>query len=251
MILRRPKHEIEDRSKAIRLDFAKRYDLDELREQLFREQDGVCAICKKPLQDSCSVITAVDHAISIYLYATWDYPIEEASMYANARCNLLAVHHLCNIAKSGVDFEEFVERLASGELSLVPVVALTLEKIQRLKEQNSERGRKGGRVGGRTRGKETFENKTGIFAPEHYGKGGRIGGRVAAAIPGHMANIGHKGGLVAGRIAVEGGHLVRVASLGGRVASVINNHNRWHVARGISKPDVCNLCRVGGISSGV
>jgi hypothetical protein len=135
MLIWRPKHEIEKRSTIIRQDFYARYDWDELCEQLCREQGGICAICRHPLQSSCSVVTAVDHAISVFTCSIWGETIEDACERANARHNLLAVHRGCNSVKNSWDYEEFMEKLESGELSLKTPSAFTSEQIEQLKQR--------------------------------------------------------------------------------------------------------------------
>jgi 5-methylcytosine-specific restriction endonuclease McrA len=103
LIVGRIKSEVEERSKVIRQDFNRRYNLDELREQLYRRQGGVCAICKKWMQDSSSVICAIDHATSVYIFASWNASIEEACEHANRLKNLVAVHVPCNSIKQAQD----------------------------------------------------------------------------------------------------------------------------------------------------
>src|ERR1700688_1131503 len=115
MIISRPQHEVKERTRLIRQDFARRYDLEQLRGQLYLEQEGICAICKKPMQDSCSVICVVDHAISINMIANWDWEIAKAVEVANAKCNLQLVHIApCNTVKREMDYEEFMEQIQRG-----------------------------------------------------------------------------------------------------------------------------------------
>src|SRR5258707_12490443 len=78
MIVTRPQLEVEERTRAMRLDFLRRYNRDELREQLYLEQEGICTICGKLMQDSCGVICAVDHATPVNMIANWDWDTEKA-----------------------------------------------------------------------------------------------------------------------------------------------------------------------------
>ena len=47
-----------------------------------------------------------------------------------------------------------------------------------MSEEGAKRYIEGRTLGGKLGGKKCFENKTGVFAPEHLGKGGRIGGKI-------------------------------------------------------------------------
>jgi hypothetical protein len=144
VIVGRPKSEVEERSNIIRLDFNKRYNLEELREQLlYREQAEICEICKRWVQDSSGVICVVDHATSIYIFASWNGSIEEACEHANALKNLVAVHTWCNASKNAQDLEEFLEQIEAGEIVLGEAPTLTEKRIQELRDQLSERSSKG------------------------------------------------------------------------------------------------------------
>jgi hypothetical protein len=249
MLVGRHKQEIKERSKAIRQDFERRYNRDELREQLCREQEGICAICKKPMQDSCSVICVVDHAASIYIWAQSQISVEEACEYANARKNLVATHIPCNTIKREQDLEEFLDRIETDGIKFGEVLTLTEDQITELMDEQSERGRIAGRIGGRIGGRKAAEN-------------GRIQaiGRVYGPIYG-LKNV--ENGRSQGSKNRENGHLDRIrllprfkealrenkengigifkagiASSGGRTSC----HRKWHINRGISKPYTCILC---------
>lgn len=239
MILRRPEHELKQRTNAIRSDLKRRYDLDALKEQLYREQESICAICKKPMQDSSSVICTVDHAISVFDYATWDYTIAEACEYANAKHNLLVVHISCNSAKREADYEEFVEGLERGEIVLGKQSPLTPEKIQELKTALFERSRKAGLIAGRKSVESGHLDKIRELpkTKEAQRKAGRIRGRLNVE-SGHIIRINELpqtkeakretirrmprelkmlGGRTSGRQNVESGHMSKIQSLGGRI----------------------------------
>jgi len=251
MLLSRPEHEVKERSAAIRADFKRRYDLNVLREQLFNEQSGTCAICKQPMQSSDSIIGEVDHAISIMLYVTWDFTIEEACEHANNRRNLLAVHTSCNRVKSGRDYEEFISLLDKGEVSLGST-ELTTEMLNEYRRKLSERNRRNGRKGGRkavesgqlARARELPQYKIGckkggrtqgpingrrmvesgqlasLRTPEHQRKAGRVGGSIS--------------GPINGRKNVESGTLAKA------------RHFRWHVERNRPNPR-CMYCSIDGL----
>lgn len=198
----RPKNEIEERSKAIRADFVRRYDTDLLRQELFDAQSGLCAICKEAVQSADSVVCAIDHAVPVFLYASWDFPIEEASGYANARRNLLVTHIACNTVKKHADFEEFVERLDSGEINLEIPKVLSGESIQKIRDRLTIQARKNGKKGGSKN-----------------------------ANSGHCARIAHLGGRAlshevrvrAGRRNVETGHIKELGRSQG-LENVRNGH---------------------------
>src|SRR6266478_7996717 len=253
MIFVRLQHEVEERSRAIRADFARRYSSDELREQLYHEQEGICVICNKPMQDSGGVICTTDHATSVYEIANYDWEIKKAIEVANARCNLLAVHVSCNFAKREADYEEFVESIRRGETVLGEVPMLTAERIVALKTAQRERcrkaGRKGGLKGGRIAGRMAVESGhlASIRTRESCSKGGFIGGHKAvesgrlAALNRKNIENGHLAGLnklpqsidarrKTGRKNVESGHLARI------------RHIRWHARRNIVNP-ACALCQ--------
>jgi 5-methylcytosine-specific restriction endonuclease McrA len=218
MIVGRPKSEIEERSKVIRQDFEKHYNRDELREQLYREQEGICAICKnpEPMQNS-SVTCEVDHAISVVLYASFDcFSIEEACEHANARKNLIAAHVPCNRAKNARELE-------SNEIVFHEVPTLTEVRIQELRDQHSELSRIGGRIGGPISGRKAVESGQ-IFrihslpqSKEAQRKIGRIRGYKAVET-GHLNRVRtaescSKGGRISGRMSVESGNWARIRSL--------------------------------------
>jgi hypothetical protein len=174
IIVGRTKEEATARSKAIRKDFQKRYNLDELRQELFDKQSGLCAICRQPLQDVSSVITAIDHATSVATHAQYRWPIEETIEVCNSKKNLVAVHNVCNYAKHAWDLDEFTERLESGEITVGFVEVVTSEKIQQIKEQMIEKSRKGGR--------SNAEHRTGFCSRtrEKMSEDGRKSGRISA-----------------------------------------------------------------------
>ncbi|SRR6266478_7776838 len=273
MIFVRLQHEVEERSRAIRADFARRYSSDELREQLYHEQEGICVICNKPMQDSGGVICTTDHATSVYEIANYDWEIKKAIEVANARCNLLAVHVSCNFAKREADYEEFVESIRRGETVLGEVPMLTAERIVALKTAQRERcrkaGRKGGLKGGRIAGRMAVESGhlASIRTRESCSKGGFIGGHNQPREAKEAG--GRKGGLIGGRKAVESGRLAalnrkniengHLAGLNklpqsidarrktgrknvesGHLARI--RHIRWHARRNIVNP-ACALCQ--------
>jgi hypothetical protein len=276
MILRRPQQEVDERTLAIREDFRHKWNLDELREQLFSEQEGVCSICGKPMQDSSSVVCAVDHGVSVNTVAHWGWGIQYACDVVNAKGNLYAAHAACNTVKREEDLEEFVELVQSGEVALGEVPTLTAERIEVLRQQMLERCRKGGRIQGR-------KNVESGQLASIQSLAGRIGGRIAVE-SGHLASIRVLGGRAQGRKNVESGQLASIQSLGARIGGRIGGrisgrkavesgqlasirtsescskggriqgrknvesghlttarHKRWHVNRGISNPD-CALC---------
>jgi 5-methylcytosine-specific restriction endonuclease McrA len=140
MIIWRPKHEIQARSRVIRAAWTNMsYDWKaDVRERKFNEQSGICLICKEPIQDSSGFCASLDHAISVKYYAVMDFPIEEAVAHANNERNLVVLHPRCNLAKSGQDLEEFLERLAAGEQVIGAPKTWTPEQI----EQRKHRSRK-------------------------------------------------------------------------------------------------------------
>jgi hypothetical protein len=70
-------------------------------------------------------------------------------------------------------------------------------------------------------------------------RGGTTSGRRAAE-SGHCARIARLGG----RANVESGHILTIGTTeGSRKGGITQNHNRWHVRRGIKKAG-CNFCEV-------
>jgi hypothetical protein len=106
-------------------------------------------------------------------------------------------------------------------------------------------------------GRKMVAKKIGMFAPENLGMGGRIAGpktnemHIGIFAPDFDKRApGRIGGPIGGRKAKELGLGIfapGMAAAGGRIASRINNHERWHIKRGIVNPN-CELCRA---SSGV
>jgi len=222
MIIQRPKPEIDKRSKTIRLDFNQRYNPDELREQLYREQEGLCAICNKPLQGSDSIVCTIDHAISVSLYATWDYTVEEACQHANARKNLVATHPTCNRAKSYQDMEDFQEAIKHGDVVLGERPTLTKEQLVELKH----RAGAGGRIGGRKNVEsghwarlqqlpqtKAARQRTGYIARLTGLRHKQNGTSIFAMTAEERAAAGSKGGRVASRKNVESGQFFRMKAL--------------------------------------
>lgn len=262
LIVGRLNPEVEERSKVIRQDFKRRYNLAELREQLYREQDGICAICKKWMQDSSGVICAVDHATSVYIYASWNGSIEEACEHANELKNLAAAHVACNTVKQAQDLEEFHEKLESREIVIGEIPIWSEARVHKLMDQLFENSRKAGLIGGRKTAEKVghMSRMAAIAGRKNVESGrmvhmqslpqtkearirtGRILGRKSVEngqlarlrTPEHQATAGRAGGLRA----VESGQLASICRDGGRVSG----HKRWHVNRGISKPDKCALC---------
>lgn len=98
-------------------------------------------------------------------------------------------------------------------------------------------------------GRKTKERQLGIFAPEFdKSKGGRIGGRKATE-SGQLAKAREhcnykKMGQVGGRSAVDTGQLAKARErCNYKKMGQTVNHNRWHLNRGISKPETCTLCK--------
>jgi hypothetical protein len=242
MIFVRPQHEVEERTNIMRLDFAKRYDTDALREQLYLEQEGICAICRKLMQDSNSVVCAIDHATPVNTIANWDWDTEKACEVANARCNLLLVHAPCNSAKGETDYEEFCAAVKRGDIVLGEIPELKVERIAALKTAQSERARKAGLIGGPIGGRRRIELHGNPATSEGCRKGGRSAN--AKLTPEQKKERGSKGGRISGRQSVESGHLVRIASLGGRIQGR-KNVESGHLARIASKGG-----RIGGRISG-
>jgi hypothetical protein len=272
MILSRPKSELIPRMKAIRLDFNRRYSsrsCGALRQELFDAQSGFCPICKKQMQSADSVVAQIDHAVSIFLYATWDYPIEVACKHANRKGNFILAHAACNSAKGECDLDEF-EAPSLGEPK-----KWTRVQIEKMREAMSERSRIQGQrnvenghlasirtkencaKGGR-RNVESGQIYT-IATKETCSKAGRIGGQRnvesghiqalgrKAAESGHLASISIKGGRrnvesghiqSLGRKAVASGHLARISTKG--------SHLHWHVRRNRSTPR-CSHCIEEGL----
>ncbi len=149
MIFVRPPHEVKERTRAMRLDFLRRYDRDELREQLYLEQKGICAICGKPMQDSSSVVCEIGHATPVNVIANWDWDIEKASEVANSRKNLLLLHMRCNRAQLDCDFEDFYAVMRRDDNKFGETPKLTAKQIVALKLKLSERNRKAAIKAGR------------------------------------------------------------------------------------------------------
>ena len=252
MIISRPKEEIAERSQYIRKDFESRYNTDQLRQELFDEQSGTCWICRKPLQSADSVVTAIDHAIPVAQYATWDFTLDEAASHANQRRNLIAAHTVCNSVKSSWDYEEFVEQLTSGEVSLEEPKMLTPSDIQRLKDRASTWGHKGmAAILAKDPNCQSKAGKKGGLAnvasgrlarlrtPEHQKKAGRARGQKSVE-SGHIRALGQR----VGRKNVESGHFDRIrlplserldllararTSEHQREAGQAASHSRYHV----------------------
>ncbi len=142
LIVGRTKYEIFLRKKAIRSDFYKRYDLEKLREQKFREQGGICAVCGEPLQDSCGAFTSIDHAISVTTYAQFRQPIDWAIEFCNNPRNLLALHKVCNTKKGAADYEDFMNNVADGKFTLNRSKLPSSDKIETIKIAYNEMIRK-------------------------------------------------------------------------------------------------------------
>ena len=139
MLIGRIKSEILERSKTIKADFYRRYDRAVLRPRLFEKQSGLCAICGKLMQTSDSIFTHIDHATSVYEFASYHLPIEEVLRWVNEEANLRAVHLVCNTVKRECDLEYFLEQIASGERSLGKSGMATSEEIERWKEEDFAR----------------------------------------------------------------------------------------------------------------
>ena len=218
-----PKEVIKDRSEAIRLDFRKRYDCDVLRQELFDEQSGLCRACEKAIASPDSILVGIDHAVSVWLYASWDLSIADACKFANDRKNLVLLHTECNSVKNSRDLEEFLEQITEGKVVLGEPKVWAAEDFERQRQKIFEYSAKGGRASGRV------SVETGRLASlrtkEHQAKAGRIGGQKAVE-SGQLARIlelpqsiaarkknGRKAGRIRGRQAVESGELARIREL--------------------------------------
>jgi hypothetical protein len=138
MLIGRIKSEIESRSKLIRAAF-RRLNLDSLREQLFQKQFGICPACNKPMQSADSIIAQIDHGNSVWTWASYYLPIEDAIKYCNAESNLILLHARCNGIKNSSDIDEFLEWVASGQISLDAPMILTSEYLEIRKRENFKR----------------------------------------------------------------------------------------------------------------
>lgn len=236
MMIGRPKSEIRARVSLIRADLLHRYDTDLLRTELYKEQNGICFLCEKPIQLADSVVCEIEHAIPVDLYAEFDYPIEKACEQANDRKNLFAAHRRCNQAKKNRDYEEWIERGGKERLREVP--DLSEEEIAKFRKAYTQRSSVGGR--------KSVENSTGMFAPGYdKGTGGRIGGRISGRMnvkSGHLASLRtreHQSAAARRRIELYGSPATPESrARAGRITS----HLRWHAKRGIVNPN-CELCK--------
>jgi hypothetical protein len=142
------------------------------------------------------------------------------------------------------------------------VQSLTERRIQELRDQLSERGRKAGLVGGR-KAVESGQLATARSLPQAK-EAQRINGSVFGRIngrknveSGQLARLRTpehqvKAACAAGRKAVESGQLARLRTPehqakagrteGAARGRLMAQHNRWHINRVISKPDTCALC---------
>jgi 5-methylcytosine-specific restriction endonuclease McrA len=137
LIIGRSKEEIKARRKAVRAEFVRLYDLDKLRVELYAEQQGLCAICKMPLQLGDMHI---DHAISVFMFAESSLSTEEAVRQANLRNNLLGAHPSCNADKGGLDYEEHAQHLKLGETYVVNNSKLKAVTQETEKEETKDVG---------------------------------------------------------------------------------------------------------------
>lgn len=266
MIVGRPRAEVDERTQAIRNTSRAEAGL---REQLFNQQNGKCAVCFADLPYSDNPFLTVDHCLSVMQYACSNLSIEDAILFCNDESNLCLVHVECNSAKNAYDLEDFHKLIASGEIMLGEPRTHTQEEIDAERVRLSEVGRKGGRnqpreakaKGGRKHN-ELYGNPA---TPEGRVKGGHIGGRIGGKIggrkaveSGQLASVAAKGGHIQGRKNVEEGTdlfgmTAEQKSAAGRKAGRMGsheakatsgrlaNHIRWHVKRGIKNPD-CPLC---------
>ena len=86
-----------------------------------------------------NLVTQIDHAVSIYSAAEYPWTIEEAVRNSNAYENLGLAHSRCNTIKSGRDFDEFLEDVQVGKISLDPPKAMTLEDLEILKQEQHKK----------------------------------------------------------------------------------------------------------------
>lgn len=121
------------RIEYIRRDFIRQYGqerLEKLRLELCEEQNDLCILCGNHLQDRSSVITEIDHTISVYIFAESSIPIDEAARLANDRSNLAAAHVLCQRSKGALAITEWSERVEAGELELKIPDVLSRSEIE-------------------------------------------------------------------------------------------------------------------------
>jgi hypothetical protein len=201
---------MQSRTTTIRSAFRK-IRTDRLCAELYHAQNGLCLICWHPLNEDW---LQVDHAISVYMRAESSLSIEDA-VQANLRQNLIAVHPACNSIKGGLDYEEFMAHLESGDLTIGAPELMTPERVKQLKDEMSERGRK--------IGLQNAKNKIGLCGrpkekmSEDGRKGGLIGGRTNANT-GHIRTLGRTHGRIYGPIQgriqgrknVDNGHLAEM-----------------------------------------
>jgi len=279
LIVGRPQHEVEQRAALIRAAFKPDH---ELRERLYNEQSALCAVCIQNLQHWDAPVSELDHATPVIHLASSNETIEDAIRLANQPGNIILVHSSCNAAKNAYDLEDLHRGIHSGEIALAEPKYFAPEEIERMKMQLSERGRiqgrknvesgqlasvrtpescaKGGRIGGRKNVESGHMQAIGRIYGRIQGHknvesgqlasiqslGGRISGRIQGrknVESGHLTSIASMGGRIGGCRNVESGQLASICVEGGRAASLINNHKRWHINRGISKPETCALCK--------
>jgi hypothetical protein len=204
ILVGRPREEIEARSKMIRAAFR---PTEALREGLFLAANGVCILCRLPLQREA--LNEIDHLVSVYYWAEQrDLSIKEMIHEANQENNLALVHSECNAAKNVLEWEEFARQLKAGEIVIGEPRRWTPEEIEREKAWLSRRGRKGGKISG-----------------------------ALAVKSGQLASVAALGGVR--RVQLYGLPSTPEGRIKGALAT---NHFRWHVQRGIKSPG-CKLCR--------
>jgi len=188
MIVGRPKHEIEERTKAIRLDFVRRYPgMDALRLELFNKQSGLCTLCIKELAGWDNVQATVDHSTSVYIWAQSNFLIDEATEHANKKENLVLAHPECNNAKNALELEEFHQQITSGETIIGEPRKWTPEEIEKEKQRLSVIGRMGSRNqpreakvrGGRNQLRKDKARGGRRGSHEDKVRAGRMGGRIS------------------------------------------------------------------------
>jgi hypothetical protein len=138
MLIGRPKHEMQERIRYIRRDFARQYPhkrRENLRLELCEEQNDLCILCSKRLQDRSSIITEIEHTIPVYIFAESSMPIEEAARFANDRSNLAAAHVACQRSKGALDVFEWSEQVDAGSFNLKMPKLLSRREIESMLEK--------------------------------------------------------------------------------------------------------------------
>jgi hypothetical protein len=138
-----------------------------------------------------------------------------------------------------------------GRIAVESGQLASVRNIQALVQKNIETGHI--QALGRVYGRKAVESGrlVKICTREVRARGGRITGRNNVE-NGHLARLrtpehqklagsiaGHKS--VADKTGIHSPDFDKTK--GGQAGAPIANHNRWHIRRGVSKPDTCALCR--------